>query len=74
MIEKSNVDLLLSDLCVRLGFCLSASERERLMETPPETPHDFTRALFEAEGLSPELADRSLHGLVLQAVTQAYSA
>ena len=73
MINKANVDSLLSDLCIRLGFCLPASKRERLMEAPPETPHDFTRALFEAEGLSQELADRRLHGLVLQAVTQACS-
>ena len=52
------VDLqgLLDELCVRLGFCLPPQEQERLRQTrPPLDVDEFTDAVFVAERMDPRL-------------------
>jgi hypothetical protein len=44
---------LLDELCMELGFCLPAAERDRLMRTPPRDADAFTDAVFAAEGMDP---------------------
>ncbi|MGW0819243.1 hypothetical protein ACWD00_39620 [Streptomyces viridiviolaceus] len=49
------VQQLLYELCVDLGFCLPPQEQHHLMETPPADADTFTEAVFEAEGMDPGL-------------------
>ncbi|MGA5305867.1 hypothetical protein ACPCHT_38650 [Nucisporomicrobium flavum] len=47
----SDVQRLLNELCIRLGFCLSPEDSRRLLESPPEGVDAFTDAVLEAEGM-----------------------
>ena len=47
----TDVQRLLNDLCVKLGFCLPPDEQRRLGESPPGTVDSFTDAVLEAEGM-----------------------
>ncbi|MET7421390.1 hypothetical protein [Dactylosporangium sp. NPDC005555] len=47
----SDVQRLLNELCIKLGFCLPPDENRRLQESPPGDVDSFTDAVIEAEGL-----------------------
>jgi len=59
-LSSTQVEALLSELCVELGFCLPPHEHARLRESPPTEVDAFTDAVIRAEGLDP-YADISLH-------------
>jgi hypothetical protein len=47
---------LLDELCVRLGFCLPPQAQKRLCQTlPPFDVNEFTDAVFATEGVDPRL-------------------
>ncbi|MBO8192284.1 hypothetical protein ITI46_11485 [Streptomyces oryzae] len=50
---EAEVQRLLYELCVDLGFCLPPQEQRRLYAAPPADPDTFTDAVFEAEGMNP---------------------
>lgn len=52
---QSEVAWLLDELCVELGFCLPAAERDTLMNAPPRDVDGCTDAVFAAEGMEPGL-------------------
>jgi len=54
------VELLLSEMCADLGFCLPAEAQIHLKQNPGTDVDAFTDAVIRAEGLNP-LADISLH-------------
>jgi hypothetical protein len=56
MLSSKEAASLLSSLCSRLGFCLPGDARARLTEEPPPEVHQFTAAVFMAEGLEPPTA------------------
>jgi hypothetical protein len=41
MLSRRNVEVLLSKLCVDLGFCLPPEEQKRLAERPPANAQAF---------------------------------
>ncbi len=47
----SDVQRLLNELCIKLGFCLPPDDIRRLCESPPDHADSFTDAVFEAEGM-----------------------
>ena len=47
----SDVQRLLNELCIGLGFCLPPDEQRRLCESPPHDVDSFTDAVFLAEGM-----------------------
>jgi hypothetical protein len=47
----SDVQRLLNELCIKLGFCLPPDDSRRLCESPPRDVDSFTDAVFEAEGM-----------------------
>ncbi|MGK5672489.1 hypothetical protein ACSNOB_06555 [Micromonospora sp. URMC 106] len=49
--RKSDVQRLLDELCIKLGFCLPPEENRRLRESPPGEVDSFTDAVFKAEGM-----------------------
>lgn len=49
--RESDVQRLLDELCVKLGFCLPPGEGRRLEQSPPGDVDSFTDAVFEAEGM-----------------------
>jgi hypothetical protein len=46
-----DLDQLLEDACLKLGYCLSPDERQRLIQAPPTNIDAFTDAILGAEGL-----------------------
>ena len=53
VMSPAQVEALLYELCVVLGFCLPYEEGQKLMNDPPATTDEFTDAVFRAEGLDP---------------------
>lgn len=51
---------LLNELCADLGFCMPPHARSQLARTTPNESDAFARAVFKAENLDPDLADRRL--------------
>jgi hypothetical protein len=52
-LNQSQVERLLDELCVRLGFCLPPNDQRRLQASPPTEVEAFTDAVFVAEGMDP---------------------
>ena len=63
ILTASEVDSLLTKLCVGLGFCLPPSAISQLQNSPPADIDSFTDAVFTAEGLDPWF-DRKLRAEV----------
>ncbi|GIH29511.1 hypothetical protein Aph01nite_78210 [Acrocarpospora phusangensis] len=59
MEESAEIQYLLDELCVELGFCLPVSEQRRLLVAPLLSVDAFTDATMRAEGLDP-LLNKSL--------------
>jgi hypothetical protein len=70
MLTPIEVQSLLDKLCVDAGFCLPPQEQEKLRADPPANPIAFTNAVFLAEGLKPELAERRLYRGVYDTVVK----
>ena len=68
-----NVESLLDELCVDLGFCLSPEEYGRLRDAPPRDVDVFTDAVFVAEGLDPR-RDNRLRRQVRERVVRHFEA
>jgi len=51
--SSAQVEALLYELCVELGFCLPPGEQARLRESPPTNVNAFTDAVIRAEGIDP---------------------
>src|SRR5260221_8491646 len=71
-LSGAEVTSLLSTLCTRLELCLPPAESERLRRVVPSTIDAFTDAVFAAEGLPPETADRHLHRQVRALVADSF--
>jgi hypothetical protein len=72
MLSELEVQRLLDKLCVDLGFCLPPQEQVRLSANPPDDVCAFTDAVFLAEGLNPQSADRHTYRAVCDYVTDAF--
>jgi hypothetical protein len=70
--SRTKIQQLLDRLCTELGFCLSAEQQSGLLADPPSTVDAFTDAVFVAEGLNPNLADRHLWRQVRDRVSQCF--
>lgn len=62
------VEVLLDELCVRLGFCLPPSAKEALIADSPTNVDAFTDAVIRAEGMDPVLIDSGLRRSVREMV------
>ena len=60
--NPKDIEWLLHDLCVRLGFCMAARDPARFLALAHEGPHTFADAVLLAEGLDPNdpALDKSL--------------
>lgn len=63
MLTPREAEILLNDLCVRLGFCLPPLDHIRLRDNPPPDADAFTEAVLRAEGI-----DFSPHGYFYEMV------
>ena len=72
MISEAEAHRLLDDLCIKLGFCLPPADQSKLKQDPPRDVRAFTDAVFLAEGLDVELADRHLYRQVRDMVAAAF--
>lgn len=71
MLTEHDAYLLLVDLCEKGGYCLGPEVRERLQNTPPDTPAAFASAVLRAEGFDPDM-EKEQYRRVLQFVEQAF--
>ena len=53
VLTSSEVDNLLTKLCIDLGFCLPPRAISQLQHSPPQDIDSFTDAVFIAEDLDP---------------------
>ncbi len=58
--DLSAVELLLYELCSRLGYCLPQEAQEELVSNPPRGVEAFTDAVIIAEGLDPATLEKRL--------------
>lgn len=72
MPTASEIDKLLTKLCIELGFCLPPSAVLRLQNSPPADIDSFTEAVFIAEDLDPQ-ADRRLYAQVRAIVRDEFA-
>ncbi|REL26691.1 hypothetical protein DXX93_08955 [Thalassotalea euphylliae] len=71
-IEKE-VEKLLDQVCVDLGFCLPPNVKSRLIKFPPKTSEKFTKTLIEVEGFTIETIDKSLYKQLFDKIDSVYS-
>ncbi len=71
--NRSPTELLLDRLCAELGFCLPPEQYARFVTSPPTSVRAFTDAVFLAEGLDPQLADKHLWRQVRDRVTEHFN-
>ena len=69
--NPTKVRRLLDELCVREGFCLSLLAKSQLEQAPPDDADELARAVFTAEGLNPDSADRRLFRQVRNHIAEA---
>ena len=72
MLTEPEVERLLDDLCLRLGFCLPPGEQDRFKACAPSDVRSFADAIFIAEGLDPETARRDLYRQVRDMIADAF--
>ena len=58
--SPAQIDALLYELCVVLGFCLPPKEHLRFQSEPPADVDAFTDAVIRADGLDPYAIPRHL--------------
>lgn len=68
----SDVQRLLNELCIKLGFCLPPNDIRRLCESPPGDVDSFTDAVFEAEWMG-DMSYTNLRYQVREVVDQHMS-
>ena len=69
----SEIDNLLTKLCVELGFCLPPSAVLRLQNSPPADIDSFTDDVFAAEGLDPQFVNRRLRAEVREMIRAEFA-
>ena len=72
-ISEKQLDHLLSDLCSKLGFCLSPLVISRLTKFPPKTPQKYAKAVIEAEGFTLETIDKHLYNQILAEIEAVFN-
>lgn len=72
MPTRKELECLLDELCLELGFCLPSAARETLIIRSPQEADTFANAVIELEGLNPERIDRHLYRQVRALVAKAY--
>ena len=72
-LPRHETELLLGELCTKLGFCLPPLAYEQFTNKPPIDINEFTDAVFFAEGLVPSRADRHLYRQVRAMVADAFA-
>ena len=71
-LSSHEVDSLLSKLCIDLGFCLPPTSQRDLAHSPPTSVLEFVDAVFRAEELDPDTADRRLFRQVRDLLQDAF--
>jgi hypothetical protein len=67
-----DVQRLLDELCIKLGFCLPPDENRRLRQSSPADVDSFTDAVIEAEGMG-DMSYTDLRRQVREVVDQHMS-
>lgn len=71
-LTESQVEALLRRVCVELGLCLTPDTYDHLVTHAPTEITALTDAIFVAEGIAPEAANRTLYGQVRACVEEAF--
>ena len=72
LLTESQVEALLYRVCVELGLCLTPDTYDHLVTNAPGEVTSLTDAIFVAEGISPQAANKKLYGQVRAYVEEAF--
>jgi hypothetical protein len=72
MLTPKEVQVLLTKLCVKHGFCLPPDGHQKIVDEPPDNVVAFVDAVFAAESLDPETANRAIYRRVRDVVAEAF--
>jgi len=70
---EAELEQLLDQICVELGFCLPHKVKSRLIKVPPKTSEKFTQSVIKAEGLNIDALDKSLYKSLFIKIDNVYS-
>jgi len=70
---EAELEQLLDQVCVELGFCLPHKVKSRLIKFPPNTSEKFTQSVIKGEGLNIDVLDKSLYKSLFIKVDNVYS-
>ena len=73
VLTASEIETLLTKVCVELGFCLPPNAVLQLRNSLPADIDSFTDAIFTAEGLDPRFANRTLRAQVRAMVRDEFA-
>ena len=59
-LSDRQLEELLGELCVELGFCLNPQAYDEIIRSTPTEISEFVDRIFVLEGLNPDLADSSV--------------
>jgi hypothetical protein len=63
MNESADLLEFLDHICVKLGFCLSATSRSKIASGGPYRPEDIARIVLDEEGLNPDCEVKQFRAL-----------
>ena len=67
---SSKVEALLTELCVRYGYCLPPERTRAMIDDPPDDADAFVDAVLDAEGLPQDSLDRKSRRVLTDTVTR----
>ncbi|MDE0855968.1 MAG: hypothetical protein OSA97_16260 [Nevskia sp.] len=70
---ESDVQWLLDELCLRLGYCLQPAQQAMLRNNPPLSANAFVDAVLVAEGLQPELVGKERRRQIMNIVSAVFA-
>lgn len=71
-LSGKETEILLSDLCIKLGFCLPPPLIKRIANNPPVNIDRFADVVYNGEGLEPAL-ESPLYHQVRNMIAEAFA-
>lgn len=72
MLTRKETEVVLSRLCIDLGFCLPFDRENEILNNPPDSVDKFAEAVIRAEGLNHEHIERGLYREVRDVIAEAF--
>jgi hypothetical protein len=64
----SEVEAVLTDLCIQYGYCLTPEKAGSIIDNPPGDPASFVEAVLKAEGVPTDSLDSDARKVLTELV------